>query len=281
MPLTVEALEARCTPTTVTNLGDVAGDPNSLRGAIAATPTGGTVDFAVGLSGTITLTTAAGGQISIAKDLTIQGPGAGAITVQAAPNARIFDLSAGGSTVAISGLTISGGQVTGPGGAISSADALTITSCVISGNSSGGGGVNPGTGGGIFQQGSSLTIQNSTICGNAASTSSGKPPTGGGVSLNNVTATIQNSTISGNSTINGGGVYLQGGTATFQNSTISANSALGAAGGVYLQGGTATFQNSTISGNTALLAGGAALSGTVTIQNSTISGNSAFNGGGV
>src|SRR5262249_15276336 len=83
---TLEALEDRSVPTTVMNLGDAAADPNSLRGAIAATAAGGTVDFAPGLSGTVQLTTAAGGQITIAKNLTIQGPGAGAVTVQAAPN---------------------------------------------------------------------------------------------------------------------------------------------------------------------------------------------------
>src|SRR5215813_7532273 len=53
--LCLESLEARCLPSTVTNLSDH--DPGSLRDAIATTPNGGTVDFEPGLTGTIILTT--------------------------------------------------------------------------------------------------------------------------------------------------------------------------------------------------------------------------------
>jgi hypothetical protein len=67
--LCLELLEGRCVPSTVTNLADAG--PGSLRDAIAMTPSGGTVDFQAGLSGTITLTT---GELDINKDLTIDGP---------------------------------------------------------------------------------------------------------------------------------------------------------------------------------------------------------------
>jgi hypothetical protein len=68
--LSLEVLEDRCVPSTVTNLSDH--DPGSLRAAIASTAPGSTVDFQPGLTGTITLTT---GELAIAKNLTIAGPG--------------------------------------------------------------------------------------------------------------------------------------------------------------------------------------------------------------
>jgi hypothetical protein len=73
--LSLEWLEARCLPSTVTTLSDH--DPGSLRDAVATTPSGGTVDFQPGLNGTITLTM---GELAINKDLTIDGPGASVIS---------------------------------------------------------------------------------------------------------------------------------------------------------------------------------------------------------
>src|SRR5690349_8746694 len=96
----LELLETRSLLSTVTNLTDH--DPGSLRDAIASTPPGGTVDFRSGLSGTITLTTA---PLTIAKDLTIAGPGSGDITVSGNRSFQVFNV-ARSVTVTISGLTI-------------------------------------------------------------------------------------------------------------------------------------------------------------------------------
>src|SRR5262249_17249398 len=106
--LHLETLENRCLLTTVTNLTDH--DPGSLRDAIATTPSGGTVDFQPGLSGTITLTS---GELMIAKDLTITGPGASVITVSGSHASRVFNIAAT-FTVDISGLTIADGRAIGP-----------------------------------------------------------------------------------------------------------------------------------------------------------------------
>src|SRR5262249_48777682 len=73
----LEVLEGRCLPSTVTNLNDAG--PGSLRDAIAVTPSGGTVDFQAGLTGTIVLRT---GELAITKDLTLAGPGAAVLVVQ-------------------------------------------------------------------------------------------------------------------------------------------------------------------------------------------------------
>ena len=86
--LTVEQLEERCTPTTVTNLLD--SGAGSLRDEVANTGAGGIVDFQSGLTGTINLTS---GQIAIAKNLTIQGPGAAVITVSGAAAAYSLVIS--------------------------------------------------------------------------------------------------------------------------------------------------------------------------------------------
>src|SRR5262245_49306757 len=95
--LHLEALEGRCLPSTVTNLNDAGA--GSLRQAIIDTPSGGTVDFQAGLSGTIPLST---GELLIAKDLTIAGPGADVITVSGNHGSRVFEITAS-VTVALSG----------------------------------------------------------------------------------------------------------------------------------------------------------------------------------
>src|SRR5947207_1776715 len=88
----VEPLEDRYTPATVTSLKDAGA--GTLRDAINSTAAGGTVDFAVGLVGTITLTS----ELAINKPLTISGPGnsstgAPLITISGNGVNRIFNIS--------------------------------------------------------------------------------------------------------------------------------------------------------------------------------------------
>ena len=70
---------------TVSNLLD--SSPGSLRDQIAAASSGDTINFASGLSGTINLTS---GELAIAKNLTIQGPGTATITVSGGGTQRVF-----------------------------------------------------------------------------------------------------------------------------------------------------------------------------------------------
>ena len=108
--LRVEALEDRTLPSTftVTNLLDTGAD--SLRAAITAAnanPGADTIDF--GVTGSIGLTS---GQLDITDSLTINGPGAAALTVSGNHVSRVFSVS-GGTTVSIAGLTMTDGLANG------------------------------------------------------------------------------------------------------------------------------------------------------------------------
>src|SRR5262249_29424471 len=128
----LEGLEGRLVPSTVTTLVDNV--PGSLRQALVDTPSGGAVDFQPGLAGTITLTA---GELVIDKDLTVAGPGASALTVSGNNASRVFRVTSG-VTVAIAGLTIADGRVTGAdvqGGGIYNAGRLTVTGSTLNNHS--------------------------------------------------------------------------------------------------------------------------------------------------
>jgi ABC-type uncharacterized transport system ATPase component len=79
----------------------------SLRQTILAAGSGDTVLFANTVTGTITLTS---GGLAIAKNLTIQGPGANVLTINANDSSRVFNVSAGAFNV--TGLTLANGVST-------------------------------------------------------------------------------------------------------------------------------------------------------------------------
>jgi CSLREA domain-containing protein len=252
-------------------------------------PTQDRVLFSAGITGTITLN---GTQLpSIDEPLSIEGPGAGTLTVSGNNLSRILLVDPQlGDDVAISGLTLTGGSapdVAGEsaGGAIDKTDAdLTVQDAVITGNSATG--VNA-HGGGIDSNYGSTTVERSTISGNSATGTAVYPgyAIGGGIFVNQGTAaTIRDSTISGNS-VNAYSAYGGGanvgyvGTATLQNSTVSGNSANGYfafPGGLFLRSTSATLQSATISNNSASsLAGGigVAFSDAQTVLDNTIVAN--------
>ena len=156
----------------------------------------------------------------LSTNLVIAGPGADEFTVRrdSGGGYRIFNVT-GGSVVSISGITVSGGNVSsgiGGGGILNNGGNLTISDSTISGNSA-------DQGGGIFNQGGTLTITSSTISDNSAII-------GGGVfsntDLSGPKTTITSSTISGNTaTSRGGGVINFDGLTEIEHSTITDNSA--------------------------------------------------------
>jgi hypothetical protein len=236
---------------------------------------------------------AATGDLDITDSLTIIGAGAGVTTIDGNNLDRVFESRPTDDvtlTINISGVTITGGNVTGIGN-IGAAFAdrgltlgitnLTMTEVVIHANTSG------NNGGGIALMRNSnttignprLTLNRSTISGNTAINGGGIYCDGTGCTLN-----INNSAITGNTvTVTGGGIYIAGTTAnvTLAHSTVSGNTANTNGGGIGIPSGTVLVNFSTITNNTAdndisgFGDGGGIYSntGTTTIQNSIVQGN--------
>ena len=191
----LEALEGRDVPSTLTVTNNLDSGPGSLRAEIAAAKNKDTIVFDPSLDGrTIMLTS---GQLEIGKSLTIQGLGAGLVTVSGDLRSRVFQVDQK-VTVTLSGMTISNGHAgfvgtvyNNDGGGILNLGTLTVSGCILSGNSAGD---SPfysygehGNGGGIYNAGT-LTVSNSILTGNQAGSA------GGGI-YNAGTATISGCTL--------------------------------------------------------------------------------------
>jgi len=290
---TLEALEHRWVPSTLTVQNTLDSGAGSLRAEIAAAHSGDTINFATSLDGqTIKLTS---GELLINKTLTIAGPADRSLTVSGGGISRVFEVPtpakhATRNVVSLSGLTISNGVGVfaassshygdGEGGAILNWGTLTVSNCILSGNSAAGGG-----GGAIENQGP-LTISASTLTNNVAPNNSGGGL--GGAIQSFAALTVSDSTVSSNTAgWRGGGIWEGGGTLTVSSSTVSGNFA-GYGGGIAVEfGSTALIDNCTLNSNSARVKGGAIYitnsNSTVTVSGSTLSGNTAIknNGGGI
>ncbi|MCL2623974.1 MAG: FG-GAP-like repeat-containing protein, partial [Planctomycetaceae bacterium] len=159
----IKSIAQESPSTIVTTLDDVVDAYDgkiSLREAIEYAGTdglGATIAFASSLfGGTIILN---GEELYIGKSITINATGA-KITIDADQRSRVFNI-ASGSTVALAGLTITGGNADS-GGGIRNSGILTVTNCTIYGNTAETGGAmdNNYTG--------TATLTNCTIAGNTA-----------------------------------------------------------------------------------------------------------------
>jgi hypothetical protein len=272
----LEALEDRWLPSTLTVTSAADSGPGSLRYEIAAAKSKDTIVFVPSLDGqTITLTS---GELDLTKNLTIQGPGAGQLTISGGGSSRVFEVGSK-TNVTLSGLTISNGTVANGGGIyVDSGGTLTISnSTLISDTATSYGG------GGIYNSGT-LTINNSTLSSNTAALAGG--------AIDNVgTLTISGCTLSGNSGNTpvgvggyGGGAILNGhgGNLSISNSTLSGNSDTNGDGGAVfsLGGSTLTLTDCTLSSNTAIDGGALYNMGTTTVSGCTLSSNFASDTGG-
>src|SRR4051812_42122334 len=214
-PARLDALEGRRLFSTLTVTSANDSGAGSLRAEIAAAQSGDTIVFAPTLtlstgsskphrggttttSKTITLT---GGELDLTKSLTIQGPGAGQLTITGTSStttshgghktttttsSQVFEV-AQSTTLTLSGLTISNGNTYAGGGGIHNSGTVTVSSCTLSGH----------VGGAISNSGGTATVINSTVSGN----------NGGGIYNSGGTLTISGSSLSGNFAYSGGGIY--------------------------------------------------------------------------
>jgi FG-GAP-like repeat len=229
----------------VTNFGDTGGF-GQLRTLVNAAVDGDVIFIP---PGTITLTTVAGGTISIVKSLTIQGAGAPRTIVDGGGIAGVFTTFS--ADIVISGLTIRNGSAFEGGGLFNLSAVVTLANVTVTGNSAAGG----VGGGGIVNLGT-LRLTNVTVSANTSAVSAG------GI-YNEGTLVATNSTISGNTANKaGGGLENVFGTTTLTNVTIANNkadndNAGGGAGGGLLNSSTVTARNTIIAGNTVGTSGSA------------------------
>ena len=294
--LALTAAPAGASTFTVSNLND--NGLGSLRQAIIDannSPTDDVIEFAPGLNGTISLTT---GMMTISDELSLVGPGSASVTIDAGGASQIFYIydqyHVGALDVTISGLTLTGGYVSGwGGGAIASWSAdTTLRDLTITNSTALGSTPQSGRGGAVFAGFSAsgqardarLTIEDCHFSGNYAQRNGGAVAfyLGGGLD-------ISDSVIDGNTAgIGGGGIYedQSNSTTTISGTRISGNSAPdGSAIRVQRQTitGVDLIDRISVVGNTATGQAGSAISldhnvGSTHISSSTISGNT---GGGV
>lgn len=230
------------------------------------------------------------GQISLAKSMTIQGPGADAVTISGGGISRVLQIEAAAQPVRVAGLTLAQGSSNGGSAVLNHSSGLVqLQNLVLTHNAAtpagySGGNLTlaqAGSGGAVYSDGTgTLEMEGSTFDNNSAT------QLGGGLLLaSGNTATLRGSTwVSNQGDLGGSALANLGSVAQIENSTFSTNASPDAAG----QGGTLFSQglsrlvlvNSTVAGNSSGHVGGirGAAEGSdtpgLTLVNSIVAGNS-------
>jgi hypothetical protein len=247
----LEGLECRTVLSTLTVLNALDKGAGSLRATIAGATDGDSIVFDPRLSGqTITLSS---DELSINKNLDIEGPGSDKLTISGSDAVRVFEIGTG-NIVTIAGLTISHGRGVGAnkggGGILNVGSALALRGDVFSNNAAIGNNNNSFGGGALTNQvGATLTVTDCTFVANEAIGTTGGFGEGGAI-WNQGSATITGSTFTDNQAIggdggkvglnnnlvgiaNGGAIFNKGAgaTLTLTTSTLTGNLAQGGSGG--------------------------------------------------
>jgi hypothetical protein len=285
----IEFLESRIAPATflVTNLNDAG--QGSLRDAIAQAndrPGADLIVFKAGLTGMINV---ASGQMAITDTLTLKGPGADKLALNAFIQSRIFLVSDGenskDSRLSVSGLSLFAGAVNGGGGgAISSVESLSVKGCVFMDNRAelSGGAIE------VLQVSGELPLQvdirKSTFRFNGSADGSG-----GAVSVEVTGAVnLKGNVFSTNFATRGGAVFIEGvaeETVLLQKCRFISNSA-NQDGAVIVESesaGTVVVRDSLFADNTSAVADSGALTvvdGNVIVERSAFTRNTGQDGSG-
>jgi len=267
----------------------------SLREAIALAQSGDSIQFASNLANqTITLSS---GQLTVNKNLTIDGAGATGLTISGNNQSRVFDVVSNSFT--LRNLTVANGKTTaidedgaGAGIRTASGTTLVVENSLFQNNSAN------GTGGGAIYAGyqSTNTVIGSQFIGNssAGNDAFGTSERGGGAIAvkSESQLTVTGSKFTNNTGINGGaintvlsGVKIEG--STFNNNDSAPGGAFGPhtkgyGGAIYTDGAfgkTIEINNSRFDGNRGAGQGGGLFlygyaSDKVIVENSTIVNNS-------
>lgn len=285
----------------------------SLRDAVAAAVSGDEIAFGALDCSTISLVT--GAIVVDVDDLSLTGPGAGALAVEGNYSDRVFE-HRGAGTLFLSGLTVRDGLAVASGydpaegGCIRSTGTVALESSVVSHCTSSG--ELFAYGGGIRAGGATITHSRVEQC-LATIEGTGGYARGGGIAVTYGAGDLlvarsvitQNSAIAEQGGGAGGGVFFTGTNGgvghvvSIVDSTLDANAAVGAPyvptygsfghvqgmGGALYSGAYTTISGSTIASNEATSGGGIALfaagyGAQLALSNSTISGNTALSEGG-
>ncbi|MEM9352626.1 MAG: choice-of-anchor Q domain-containing protein [Planctomycetota bacterium] len=238
--------------------GDYSRFDLSLREAIELTnfyPAADGITFDTEVFGTPQVIVLEQGELGITDGLTVSGPGAELLTIDAQQRSRIFNIDdpseeEEGFDVAFSGLTLTGGRAEDSGGAVRSVTfgELSILNSVVTGNRSeggvGGGGVYARPGGEPERRPRGLGLI--TAASDASNTTIGD---GLGLS-DSATTTIENSLLLDNSTDGSGGGLWAAGRLQLIDSEVIDNRAVVGGGGVYTYSySEGEIRDSLISGN--------------------------------
>ena len=175
----LDPMEDRTLLSTLTVLNNADSGSGSLRAEIAAASSGDTIVFAPKLQGGQTITLAS--ELDITKNLDIEGPASGRLTISGGGVRRVFEIGSG-ATVTLANLTIADGQTSSTG---TSGDAL------------GGGGI-------LNDAGATLNLTRCSVVNNKATAGPNLDVFGGGL-LNLGVAYVTSSTFTGNQVLGGTG----------------------------------------------------------------------------
>lgn len=270
MMLPISAVTVTVTTTQDEDDGSLGGGTGvSLREAIKYSNAGDVID-ATGVTGIITLT---GGELTINKDLIIQGPGANVLAISGNNISRIFSISGTSTNVTLQGFKITEGrQVSatatnrGAGIYIISADNVIIDGCTID----------------LSKVGSSTNAAYAFGGGIAAFSTNYLKISGCIIADNQVEHNYSTFSISH---VRGGGIYVDGSvdeviiekSAILNNDCLASGNGQGTGGGLYSASSLTTVVNSTVSGNTTTRSGAAGVQiagGVFTMNFCTVSNNS-------